>query len=109
VGERYGARQCRLQPFEWAGLPRESGPIYSSQITSPLNGLVNFLKSLNADVCELANSVGRKLRVHPGLCRMETQKSLRMMPDKAGVFENVKTRILSLCLEFLTLRRQSLS
>jgi len=34
-----------------AGLPRGDRPDNrSSQITSPLNGPVNFLKSLNADV-----------------------------------------------------------
>jgi len=44
----------------------------SSQITSPLNEPVYFLKSLNADVCELASSVGKELRAHSGLRRMET-------------------------------------
>jgi len=33
----------------------------ASQITSPLNGPVNFLNSLDPDVCELASSVGRGL------------------------------------------------
>jgi len=73
VGERKRGRQCWLRPFEWAGLPRREWPDHStSQITSPLNGPVNFLKSLNDDVCELASSVGRELRAHSGLRRMET-------------------------------------
>jgi len=73
VGERKGGRQCRLRPFEWACLPRRERPDYStSQITSPLDGPVIFLKSLNADVCELASSVGKRLRAHSGLRRMET-------------------------------------
>jgi len=76
----------------------------SSQITSPLNEPVYFLKSLNADVCELASSVGKELRAHSGLRRMETWNSLRMMSDKASVFETVSTQILSLALEFVTLR-----
>ena len=38
-------------------LGRERPDYFSSQITSPLNGPVIFLKSLNADVCELASSV----------------------------------------------------
>ena len=67
-----------------------------------------FLKSLNADVCELATSVGRELRAHSGLRRMYV-KFLRMMYDKASVFETVSARILSLALEFVTPRRQSLS
>ena len=73
VGERKGVHQCRLRPFEWAGLPSREWPDYStSQIISPLNGPVIFLKSLNADVCELGSSVGRELRAHSGLRRMET-------------------------------------
>jgi len=96
--------------LEWAGLPRRERPDDStSQITSPLNGPVFFLKSLSAAVCELASSVGRELRAHSGLCRMETSKSLRMMSDKASVFETVSARIFSLALEFITPRRRSLS
>jgi len=57
---------------------------------------VNFLKSLNADVCELASSVERELTAYSGLRRMETWKSLRMMSDKVSVLETVGTRILSL-------------
>jgi len=76
----------------------------SVQITSPLNGLVNFLKSLNADVCELTSPVGSKLRAHSGLRKMETWKSLRMMSDKANVFDTVSIWILSLALEFVTPR-----
>ena len=73
VGERKSARQCWLRPSEWAGLPRRERPDNStSQITSPLNGPVIFLKSLNAHVCELASSVGTELRAHSGLRRMET-------------------------------------
>ena len=68
VGERKGGCQCWLRPFEWASLPRRERPDYStSQITSLLDGPVNFLKSLNADVCELASFVGRELRANPGL------------------------------------------
>jgi len=67
------------------------------------------LKSLNADVCELASSVRRELRTHSGLRRMETWKNLRMMSDKDSVFETVRTRNLSLALEFVTPRRRSLS
>ena len=37
---------------------------YSSQITSPLNGPADFLKRLNANVCKLTSSVGKKLRAH---------------------------------------------
>jgi len=71
VGERKRGRQCWLRPFEWAGLPRrERSDNSTSQITSPMNGLVIFLKSLNADVCEFASSVGRELRAHSGLRRM---------------------------------------
>ena len=40
---------------------------------------------------------------------METWKSLRMMSDKASVFETVSIQIWSLALEFVTLRGQSLS
>ena len=72
VGERKRGRQCWLRPFEWAGLLRRERPDDSiSQITIPLNGPVIFLKSLNADVCELAGSVGRDLRAHSGLRGME--------------------------------------
>jgi len=110
VGERKRGRQCWLRPFEWAGLPRRERPDDStSQITSLLNGPVIFLKSLNADVCELASSVGRELRAHSGLRRMETLKSLRMMSDKASVLKTVSARILSLALELVTPRRRSLS
>ena len=63
VGERKRGRQCWLRPFEWAGLPRRERPDDStSQITSPLNGPVIFLKSLNADVCELASHKFRRKR-----------------------------------------------
>jgi len=97
VGERKKGRQCWLRPFEWAGLPRRERPDDStSQTTSPLNGPLIFLKSLDADVCELASPVGRELRAHSRLCRMEMWKSLRMMSDKASVFETVSARILSL-------------
>ena len=110
VHERKRGRQCWLRPFEWAGLPSRKRPDDStSQITSPLNGPVKFLKSLNADVCELATSVGSELRAHLGLRKMETWKSLRMISDKASVFDTVSTRILSLALEFVTPRKQSLS
>jgi len=51
---------------------RERPDHSTSQITSPLNGRVIFLKSLYADVCELASSVGRELGAHSGLRRMET-------------------------------------
>ena len=51
---------------------RERSDYSTSQITSPLNGSVIFLKSLNADVRELASSVGTELRAHSGPCRMET-------------------------------------
>jgi len=110
VGERKRGRQCWLRPFEWAGLPRREWLDNStSQIASPLNGPVIFLKSLNADVCELASSVGRELRAHSGLRRMKTWKSFRMMSDKASVFETVSARILSLALEFVNPRKRSLS
>jgi len=73
VGERTRGRQCWLRPFEWAGLPRGNRPDNSTfQITSPLNGPVIFLKTLNADVCELASSVGKELRSHSRLRRMQT-------------------------------------
>ena len=95
--------QCWLWPIEWAGLPRRQRPDNStSQITSPLNGPVIFLKSLSAAFCELASSVGRELRAHSGLSRMETLKSLRMRSDKARVFETVSARIFFLALEFVT-------
>ena len=72
-GRAKGGRQCWLRPFEWAGLPRRERLDHSaSQITSPLNGPAKFLKRLHADVCELASSVGRELRAHSGLRRMET-------------------------------------
>jgi len=59
VGERKRGHQGWLRPFEWASLPRTERPDdSSSQIASPLNGPVIFLKNLNADVCELASSVG---------------------------------------------------
>jgi len=110
VGERKRGHQCWLRPFEWAGLPRRERPAeFTSEITSPLNGLVIFLKSLSAAVCELASSVGRELRAHSGLRRMETWKGLRMMSDKARVFETVSAGIFSLALEFVTPRRRSLS
>jgi len=110
VGEWKRGRQCWLRSFEWAGLQRRERPKNcTSQITGPLNGPVTFLKSLNADVCELANSVGSELRAHSGLRRMETWKSLRMMYDKPRVFETVSARILSLALKFVTPRRRSLS
>ena len=51
---------------------RERPDFSSSQITRPLNEPVNFWKSLNADVCEVASSVGKELRAHSGLRRMET-------------------------------------
>ena len=66
VGGRKGGRPCRLRPFNGPVSPGRERP---SQITSPLNGPVNFLKSLNADVCELSSSVGRELRAHSGLRR----------------------------------------
>ena len=82
----------------------------SFYITSPLNGLVNFLKSLHTNVCELVSSVGMELRAHSGLRKMVTRKNLRMMSDKASsVFETVSIRNLSLALEFVTPRKQSLS
>ena len=46
---------------------RERPDHSTSQITSPLNGPANFLKSLNAEVCELASSVERELSAHSGL------------------------------------------
>jgi len=53
--------------------PGRERPDYSSfQITSPLIGPVDFVKSLNADVCKLASSVGRELRAHSGPRNMET-------------------------------------
>jgi len=73
------------QAFWGAGLPRGERPDdQSCKITSPLNELVNFLKSWEADVWELANSVGIKLRAHSGLRRIETWQSLRIMPDRAA-------------------------
>jgi len=39
---------------------------------------------------------------------METWKSLRIMFDKASVFDTVSARILSLALESVTSRRQSM-
>ena len=90
--------------------PDEERPDESTtQSTSPLKGPVNFLKSLSAAVCELARSVGKELRAHSGLRRMETSKSLRIMSDKASFFETVSTRILFLALEFVPPKRQSLS
>ena len=41
--------------------------------------------------------------------RMETWNSLRMMSDRANIFDTMSTRILSLALELVTQRRQSLS
>ena len=55
VGERKRGREWRLRPFDGPVSPGRERPDYSpSQITSPLNGPVNFLKRLNADVCKLA-------------------------------------------------------
>ena len=62
VGERKRGRQRFCGPW-MAGLPKRERPDDStSQITSPLNGPVNFLKSLNADVCELAKRAESSLR-----------------------------------------------
>jgi len=51
----------------------------------------------------------KRTKSHSGLHKMETWKSLRMMSDKASVFDTASNRILSLALEFVTPRRQSLS
>jgi hypothetical protein len=81
-----GAVGVGCSPLNGPVSPGRERPDYStSQITSPLNGPVIFLKSLNADVCELASSVGSELRAHSELRKMETWKSLRMMSDKASV------------------------
>jgi len=45
----------------------------------------------------LASSVGSELRAHSGLRKIETWKSLRIMSDKASIFDTV--RILSLALD----------
>jgi len=72
VGERKRDRQRWLWPFDGPVCPRESGPmILLLKLPAP-NVPVNFLKILSAAVRELASSVGRELRAHSGLRRMET-------------------------------------
>ena len=55
----------------------------------------------------LAKSVGSEIKAHSGLRRMETWKSLRMISDKASVFDTVRAQILSesMAFEFVTPRR----
>jgi len=68
-----GAVSLGCGPLNGPVSPGREQPDYPfSQITSPLNGPVNYLKSLNAVVCEFASSVGRELRAHSGLRRIET-------------------------------------
>ena len=43
--------------------------------------------------CELAKSVGSELKAHSGLRRMETWKSLKIISDKAIVFDTVNAQI----------------
>jgi len=63
---------CELWPCLMAILPMGGRlGVLSSQITSPLNGPVIFLKSRYVEVFESASSVGSELKAHSGLRRIE--------------------------------------
>jgi len=57
-----GAVSVARGPLDGPVFPGERPDFHFPQITSPLNGPVNYLKSLNADVCELAKRAESSLR-----------------------------------------------